>query len=208
MPTVSQGQTPADKAIAKAKATFHWTVGMCDNFVANMYGYSSSGYATAVANWNATPANLKHPQDYAAPAGALMFWGGGDGHVALSLGNGTIVSTDINGPGTVSTAQASLITQRWGKPYLGWAYPYFQGKEATSVLGPVTGTTTVSNADATQASDLSSLNPSNIASGFVNALLAPFMVFVSTIIWGIETIAGMALMGLGVYVIVRQKVNG
>lgn len=203
MPVATPPQSAADKAIAKAKSTFHWTVGMCDNFVANMYGYSSSGYATAVANWNATPANLKHPQDYSAPPGALMYWGGGSGHVALSLGNGSIVSTDINGPGTVSTAQASQITQRWGKPYLGWAYPYFQGKEATNVLGNYTGTTSVSNGNG--AEQALSIDPGGVASGFVNAILQPFMALMNTFIWGVEAIAGLALIGIGVFVIVRQQ---
>jgi hypothetical protein len=178
---------------------------MCDNFVANMYGYSSSGYSTAAANWTATPANLKHPGDMQAPAGALMYWGGGDGHVALSLGNGSIISTDIGGNGTVTTAPATAITSKWGKPYLGWAYPYFQGKEATNTLGGYTGSTSVTTSD--QAGFLSDINPDNIAKGFVSAVEAPFQLMMNIFIWGVEALAGLSLIGFGIYIAVRTKVE-
>lgn len=199
MPTTPTGAVNA--AIAKAQSTKRWAVGMCDNFVANMYGYSNSGYATAMANWNATPANLKHSGDMAAPAGALMYWSGGSGHVALSLGNGSIVSTDIGGNGTVSTVPATMISSKWGKSYLGWTYPYFQGKEATNTLGGITGTTStgVQNASAT------SVDPSSLADGFLSAFTAPFQVLVNSFIWGIEALVGLGLVGVSVFVLVRHK---
>lgn len=200
MPVVS-GFSSADQAIARAKTVSAWTKGMCDQFVAQMYGYQSSGYATALTNWNATPANLKHPGDMQAPPGALMYWGGGAGHVALSLGNGSIVSTDIGGDGTVSTVPATAITQKWGKSYLGWTYPYFQGKEAANSLGPYTGTTSVANA--TQAG--LTVSSDSLASGFIGEILKPFEVLMNSIIWGVETLAGLALIGLGTYVMVRHQ---
>lgn len=118
-------------AVAKAQATAAWTVGMCDNFVANMYGYSSSGYSTALAHWNSIPTGDKHPGDMNAPAGALMFWGGGMGHVAISDGKGGIITTDMPNPGNVSTVPADSPSTKWGKPYLGWSVPYFQGQAGT-----------------------------------------------------------------------------
>lgn len=108
---------------------------MCDNFVANMYGYAASGYATAQSHWDSIPANIKHPGDMNAPAGALMFWQGGssgDGHVALSDGSGGIYSTDISGAGTVSHVPASEISQKWGLGYLGWSPPIFQGQSGST----------------------------------------------------------------------------
>lgn len=125
--------TTYQQALAFAAAAGHWAVNMCDNFVANCWGFSASGYNTALDNWNASPS--KHAGDMNAPAGALMYWGGGDGHVAISNGDGTIWSTDISGAGTVTRVPASLIAQRWGKPYLGWAPPFFQGRSAGAV-GP------------------------------------------------------------------------
>lgn len=116
------------QALSKAAATAHWTARMCDNFVANLYGYAASGFNTALDHWNSTPGNLKHPGDFNAPAGALMFWGGGAGHVAISDGQGGIYSTDMPSTGDVGHVPATTISQQWGKPYLGWAMPYFNGQ--------------------------------------------------------------------------------
>lgn len=202
MPIANPHNT-ADQAVAKAKLVSRWTVGMCDQFVAQMYGYGSSGYATAIDNWTATPANLKHPGDMNAPAGSLMYWSGGMGHVALSTGNGSIVSTDIGGPGTVTTVPASQITQKWGKSYLGWSYPYFQGKQATNSLGAFTGSTPVANA--VPAGNVLGIDPSAITKGFLKAFLGPFMGLMNMFVWGVETLVGMLLIGLGIYVIVRHQ---
>lgn len=121
------------QALQKAAATTRWAVGMCDNFVANMFGYSASGYPTAINHWNSIPANEKHPGDMNAPAGALMFWGGGSaGHVALSDGHGGIFSTDYPSPGVVSHVSASVIGSQWHKPYLGWSIPVFQGQTGST----------------------------------------------------------------------------
>lgn len=195
----------ATQAIAKAKTISSWTIGMCDQFVAQMYGFNSSGYNTAVDNWTATPANLKHVGDTQAPAGALMYWGGGDGHVALSLGNGNIVSTDIGGMGTVTTAPASDITRKWNKPYLGWAYPYFQGKEATNSLGGITGTTTVGSV--TPAGDILNVSPASLAGSFVGGFFKPFTELLTFGLWGFETMTGIVLMALGFWVIARREVS-
>lgn len=104
---------------------------MCGQFCAAMYGFDSSGYNTALIQWNSIPAKDKHPGDVNAPAGMLLFWGVGQGHVAISDGAGGCWSIDISGPGTVTRVPASRITSSWGKPYLGWSLPYFQGTEWT-----------------------------------------------------------------------------
>lgn len=116
------------EALNKASQTTSWAVGMCDNFVANMFGYSASGYYTALSHWNSIPDADKHPGDPNAPAGALMFWGGGQGHVAISNGQGGIYTTDMPSRGNVSLEPAQSPTTQWGKPYLGWSVPYFQGQ--------------------------------------------------------------------------------
>lgn len=193
-------------AISKAKSTTKWAIGMCDNFVANMYGFSASGYNTATDNWKATPSSLKHPGDMNAPAGALMYWSGGDGHVAISLGNGSIVSTDISGNGTVSTVPASAITQKWGKAYVGWAYPYFQGKEATGTLGAFTGSTSATNtSEQTGLLGSLSINPEDLAKGFINEVAKPFEDLLSAFLWGTEILIGIGLMTVGIYMAVRIR---
>jgi hypothetical protein len=138
--------TTWQQALSKAAATKSWAVGRCDQFVAEMWGQSGSGYGTAVENWNASPD--KHQgaaSDGTAPAGALVYWGGGDGHVALSAGDGTVWSTDIGGEGTVTRVPWTEISEKWGKPYLGWAPAFFNGKApgAPGAFTPGAGGTSV-----------------------------------------------------------------
>lgn len=117
------------QAIQNALNTSRNPVGMCDHQVATYYGYSSSGYATAIAHWNAI--KDKHPGDTNAPAGSLVFWSGGSsgaGHVALSLGGGKIVSSDYPRAGITSQTTIDAISNGWGEHYMGWAKPVFQGQ--------------------------------------------------------------------------------
>lgn len=148
---------PADEALRQAQNVKNWAVGMCDQFVAKMYGFDSSGYATASVHWNSIPSNLKHPGDPNAPAGALMFWGGGAGHVAISDGKGGIVSTDMPSPGTVSDQPASTPSTSWHKPYLGWSEPYFQGQAGTTG-NTYTGPGSIGGSTALPASSTTGLN--------------------------------------------------
>lgn len=197
--------TTAAQAIAKAKATAHWTIGMCDQFVAVMYGFDSSGYATAVKNWQATPASLKHAGDWSAPAGALMYWGGGStgaGHVAISLGNGQIITTDAT-PGNVGTVSARTPTDKWGHQYLGWTYPYFQGKQATTSLGGVTGTAPSVGGSTPVGNNATQISADSVTSGFLGAIMAPFEFALKFVIWGGELVVGLVLMLIGLVLFSR-----
>lgn len=124
------------QALARCAVTKTWAVGMCDNFCANMYGFDASGYVDATAHWAAMKPGQKHPADHNPPAGMLAFWGGGHGHIAISAGGGYVWSTDIAGAGTVAKVLLSKITTTWGKPYLGWSLPVFQGVEWSAVRIP------------------------------------------------------------------------
>lgn len=191
----------ANQAIANARTFTRYAVGRCDEFVAEIYGYGSSGYSTAVTNWQATPSGLRHPGDWNAPAGALMYWSGGStgaGHVALSLGNGLIISTDATGPGTVGQIPARTPTDKWGHPYLGWAFPFFQGKEATSSLGPWSGATSV--ADTTNAQPVSA---DSVTAGFFTGVAPVFKGFMSAIVWFGEIGIAIALMVIGTLILVK-----
>jgi hypothetical protein len=69
--------------------------GLCETAVENAFG-TSSQYPTARANWNARPD--QHTDWWNAPRGALVFYDtSASGHVAISLGDGTVISTSING---------------------------------------------------------------------------------------------------------------
>ncbi|NHC46736.1 SGNH/GDSL hydrolase family protein [Motilibacter aurantiacus] len=99
----------------------------CLNFVAHAYGWSYSGAPAphhARTFWQVS--DHKHPGDLNPPAGALVFWNGGSaGHVALSAGNGMVISNDVRGAGTIALVPMSAITDGWNSPYLGWTDPYF-----------------------------------------------------------------------------------
>lgn len=97
----------------------------CLNFVAQAYGYRASGVPTAAHFW--VGAAERYPPTDHPPVGALVFWATDDpaGHVALSLGDGMVVSNDITGPGLISVVPLTEIGQRWGAHYLGWAPPHF-----------------------------------------------------------------------------------
>lgn len=120
------------EVLARCLETRTWSVGMCGQFCARMYGYSASGYRDAIAQWQSTPLSLRHADRSAPPTGALVFWGGGSaghGHVAIADGIGGVWSIDICGAGNVCRAPVSTISNRWGLPYLGWTEPYFQGQK-------------------------------------------------------------------------------
>lgn len=77
------------------------------------------GVPNAITAWNRSIA--KHPGDRHPPAGVPVYWGGGVGHVALSLGNGMIRSTDWPSDGRTGTTSIDTLSFAWGKRYLGWA---------------------------------------------------------------------------------------
>lgn len=101
----------------------------CERYMNLSYGIGG-GYPTALAHWQAPgprTAGMSTP-----PRGALVFWRSGNpaGHVALSLGNGQVISTDYDsktGRYTAHKLDAGPITDidRWG-PRLGWRAPNFR----------------------------------------------------------------------------------
>lgn len=119
---------PAPAPSTKAQRALNWARsqlgatgwnGWCDRFVANAYGRSNSGYATAYAHYlDMSRRGLIHKTG-TPPAGALVFYGragvnGNAGHVQISEGNGSYITT-------ASTVRRVNLT--WpGAPYLGWSY--------------------------------------------------------------------------------------
>ena len=87
---------------------------LCLSFVTHAYG-RSSGAPTASAMWDGLSNKRKHPGDTNAPAGALMFWG--PNHVALSLGNHVLISTDILGSGDAWVVSYATMQSVWNLDY-------------------------------------------------------------------------------------------
>jgi hypothetical protein len=93
---------------------------LCLLFVRTRYGVPKRAH-TAYRAWYA--AHHKHRHDRNPPAGVPVFWSGGSrrgGHVAISLGHGMIVSTDMPRSGHVGRIRLSTISRRWHLRYLGW----------------------------------------------------------------------------------------
>ena len=87
--------------------------GQCELAVENSFG-TSNQYATAYSDWQH---RAQHPNSTAAPRGTLVFYKtSASGHVTISLGNGTVISTSAAG----HKIGISSITG-WFSPLLGWA---------------------------------------------------------------------------------------
>jgi len=101
----------------------------CERYMNLAYGLGS-GYDTARQHWEAP--GERHPGKETPPRGALVFWG--ENHVALSLGDDMIISTDYNAKtgryqqGMISAGPITDI-DKWG-PRLGWRPPTFPGSAA------------------------------------------------------------------------------
>lgn len=80
-------------------------------------------YADAATAWRNT--NDRHPGNRNPPRGSMVYWTGGShgyGHIACSLGNGRVRSTDAGGSGRVATVDLGWVENNWGLPYAGWAW--------------------------------------------------------------------------------------
>lgn len=101
------------------------TVTACDHFVGLAYGMANSGYTTAYNHWLSLVSRGLAYGDSAVPFGALAFFGpvpgNSAGHVMLSLGNGTFISTGT----TVHYAHLADFGnfQGWA-----WANPEWPGR--------------------------------------------------------------------------------
>jgi hypothetical protein len=102
-------------------------IGYCLRFVgrgAYQRPWDGAGIDHATNVWDNAPPSLRHPGSYAAPRGAILLWsraiGGGSGHIAISLGDGRMVTT--------TSGAVAIRAARGFAPaaYLGWMPPYFR----------------------------------------------------------------------------------
>lgn len=104
-------------ALARAKATETFTADMCLKFVRTRFGVAAlagdaaEGFAMTDERHTSTP-----------PRGVPVWWTGGThGHVAISAGNGYVISTDWPRRGTVGRVSIATLTDSWNKKYRGWS---------------------------------------------------------------------------------------
>ena len=97
-----------------------WT-GMCLQFVRSCFDVGPVA-PSAIAGWKA--ARLRHELGDLdkIPAGVPVWWATGQfGHVALSIGDGKCISTDILRRGKPDVVAIGTIADRWGARFLGWS---------------------------------------------------------------------------------------
>jgi hypothetical protein len=109
--------------------------GQCDHVAGLAYGWSASGSHDAYLHWTQIPSAYKHAGSRTVPAGGLAFFKGGSqgyGHVMVSLGGGSFMSTDIGANGSYSpnhynrTTISGLESAFGTVTYVGWAQPWFK----------------------------------------------------------------------------------
>lgn len=123
--TVDQAIAWAEAEAASGSSTWYRA---CLAFVARAYGWNFSGTFYAIDQYRSViPVSLHHDLNREPELGALLFWESSSpaGHVAIYVGNGNVASNDILENGQISVVPASLIEQKWGAKYVGWAPPYF-----------------------------------------------------------------------------------
>jgi cell wall-associated NlpC family hydrolase len=101
---------------------------LCDHVAAYVWGNDHSYHHDAYLHWKSVE---KNPQaivstDRNPPIGAFMFWGSGQGHVAIYLGDNKILTTDLYNKregktGGLYIAKATDVEKLWGLQYHGWA---------------------------------------------------------------------------------------
>lgn len=118
-----------DAAAAKAESETRNTPGYCQAWTDYVFGapavgdQDGNGRANAVDGWKSEHGH-QHDGDRNPPRGVPVAYSGGshgDGHRAVSLGNGKIRSTDAGGEGVVATVDLDWPEKTWGLSYLGWS---------------------------------------------------------------------------------------
>ena len=111
-----------NSAISHAFADYHSTgyEGYCLKFVGQMYGWSYTGwYSAEVGGDWLTDHGYMHTTGI-PPRGALTWYhnSAGTGHVALSLGEGKVISTSVSG-------SVGVASYTFHSSYRGWTVAYF-----------------------------------------------------------------------------------
>lgn len=112
----------AERTAQNAIADRYNSPGYCLQQV-RMWAGIPARYGDAATAWYNT--NDRHPGGRRPPRGSFVFWTGGSrgyGHIALSLGNGKIRSTDAGGSGRVATVDLAWVERNWGQRYAGWSW--------------------------------------------------------------------------------------
>ena len=96
-------------------------VGMCLNHTWNATDIPSVGCDDANEGIDVVKA-AGEMRSGPPPRGAWCWWRSSThGHAALSMGDGTIASVDVNGPASTGVVSLSYPVNEWGHVYQGWS---------------------------------------------------------------------------------------
>lgn len=92
---------------------------LCQSFVRQSFGLPGI-YATAIDAWRAGTKRPNTPMG-SVPAGVPVYWA--PNHVALSIGNGNCISTDVLRAGDADVVPIASLSNgvNWSLNYLGWS---------------------------------------------------------------------------------------
>lgn len=201
------------QAAAMANNGVLFGVGTCLAFVRSVLGFAtdpvtaSDGAApTAADAWNQVP-QAERFGDANPPAGVPVYWLGGsqgDGHVALSAGNGQVYSTDFGpngyvGDGRVHLTSIAIINGDSSLHYQGWS-PYLGDTSASNGNYSGGGVTTPQTTTSTS-------GPSLSLGGIAGTLLSPFSALFSAAGKGLARV-GYGIVGLIVVLAALKMLGG
>jgi hypothetical protein len=121
IPTLPVADSDAAETVAAAKASSYNTPGQCLGWSREQADIPSR-YVDAATAWE--HATGRHAGDPTPPKGAAVYWtggSGGHGHIAISVGNGMVRSSDAGGSGVVATISLKQLSREWHLTYVGWA---------------------------------------------------------------------------------------
>lgn len=121
IPTLPEARSDAAETVAAAESSSYNIPGHCLGWAREQADIPSR-YADAATAWD--HARGRHPGDLTPPKGAAVYWlggSGGHGHIAISVGNGLVRSSDAGGSGVVATVPLRRLTREWHLTYVGWS---------------------------------------------------------------------------------------
>ncbi|GAA4739421.1 hypothetical protein GCM10023350_24800 [Nocardioides endophyticus] len=121
IPTLPLAKSDAAETVAAAQASMYNVPGQCLGWSREQADIPSRFMDAATAWEHATG---RHSRDTTPPKGAAVYWtggSGGHGHIAISVGNGMVRSSDAGGSGVVATISLRQLTREWHLTYVGWA---------------------------------------------------------------------------------------
>ncbi|MEX0427681.1 hypothetical protein AB3X52_08625 [Nocardioides sp. DS6] len=120
-PRLPVAPSDAAQTVAAAMSSTVNVPGQCLAWSREQAGIPSK-YADATSAWD--HATGRHPDSADPPRGAAVYWTGGSsghGHIAISLGDGQVRSSDAGGTGQVATVSIRHLSLEWNLQYAGWA---------------------------------------------------------------------------------------